>query len=161
FGGSRRELDRRGELDVGLAHSDACAFDRESLDDRLRHGARESFEEAVAAAVRHGADAVDDLPIVGGELDPVGGGLVGDVVPVVEFGSPRSFPSELLREEPTSTGRPSAAISSSRRTSSKFCSTVLPNPIPGSRQIRSSAIPASTAKRRRSSRNAATSATTS
>ena len=62
---------------------------------------------------------------------------------------------------PTTTGRPSATISPSRRRSSKLCSTVLPNPKPGSRQMRSSEMPASTANRSRSSRNAATSDTTS
>ena len=72
------------------------------------------------------------------------------------FGSKRR-PSELLRESPTSTGRPSATRTSSRRTSSKFCAAVLPKPIPGSRQIRSSGIPAATANASRSSRNAATS----
>ncbi len=53
--------------------------------------------------------------------------------PVVASGSPRTRPSELLRERPTSTGRPSASSTSSLRTSSKFCSSVLPKPIPGSR----------------------------
>src|SRR5262245_51721879 len=81
--------------------------------------------------------------------------------PVVASGSPRIRPSDRLRERPTSTGRPSATISPSRPRSSKFCSTVLPNPKPGSRQIRSSGMPASTAKRRRSSRKEATSAATS
>src|SRR5207249_4863694 len=81
--------------------------------------------------------------------------------PVVAAGSPRMRPSELLREKPTTTGRPSAVRTSSRRMSSKFCSTVFPKPIPGSRQTRSSSIPASTAKRSLSSRNAATSAATS
>ena len=47
-----------------------------------------------------------------------------------------------LRESPTSTGRPIATIRSSRRTSSRFWSGVLPKPIPGSRQTRSSGSPA-------------------
>ena len=49
----------------------------------------------------------------------------------VASGSPSIRPSELLREKPTSTGRPSASSSSSRRSSSKLCSTVLPKPMPG------------------------------
>ena len=53
----------------------------------------------------------------------------------------------LFRESPTSTGRPSASRTSSRRTSSRLWATVLPKPIPGSRQIRASATPASTANR--------------
>src|SRR5262249_35801134 len=68
---------------------------------------------------------------------------------------------ELLREKPTSTGRPSASRTSSRRTSSRLCATVLPNPIPGSRQIRSSGMPSETANASRSSRNEATSVATS
>src|SRR3954463_13895599 len=71
---------------------------------------------------------------------------------VVACGSPGRFPSELLREKPITTGRPSAVSSSSRRTSSKLCSTVLPKPIPGSRQIRSSGMPAETATPSRRSR---------
>ena len=47
-----------------------------------------------------------------------------------------------FRETPTTTGRPIATISSSRRSSSRLCSSVLPKPIPGSSQIRSSAMPA-------------------
>ena len=46
-----------------------------------------------------------------------------------------------MREVPITTGRPSATISSSRRSSSRLCSSVLPKPIPGSSRIRSSAIP--------------------
>ena len=68
---------------------------------------------------------------------------------------------ELLREKPTSTGRPSASRTSSLRTSSRFWATVLPKPMPGSRQIRSSGMPCATAKASRSSRNEATSAATS
>ena len=49
-----------------------------------------------------------------------------------------TLPSELLRESPTSSGRPIAASSSSRRTSSRLWATVLPKPIPGSRQTSSS-----------------------
>ena len=63
--------------------------------------------------------------------------------------------SVLLRERPTSTGRPIATIRSSPRTSSRFWSGVLPKPMPGSRQTRSSGIPAATANASRSSRNAA------
>src|SRR5581483_7989439 len=81
--------------------------------------------------------------------------------PVVASGSPSRRPSELLRDRPTRTGRPSPSRTSSRRTSSTFCSTVLPYPMPGSRQMRPSAIPAATASRSRSSRKAATSDTTS
>src|SRR5262245_5623564 len=81
--------------------------------------------------------------------------------PVVASGSPSSFPSELFREIPTTTGRPSAVSSPRRRISSKLCSTVLPKPMPGSRHTRSSAIPAATATPNRSSRKAATSETTS
>ena len=56
-------------------------------------------------------------------------------------------PSELLREKPTRTGRPSDVRTSSRRTSSKFCSTVLPKPMPGSR---ADAAPRRSLRRRRS-----------
>ena len=62
--------------------------------------------------------------------------------------------SVLLRERPTSTGRPIRQIRSSPRTSSRFWSGVLPKPIPGSRQTCSSGIPAATAAASRSSRNA-------
>src|ERR687892_760815 len=81
--------------------------------------------------------------------------------PVSASGSPRSRPRKRLREAPTSTGRPRATSSSRRARSSRLCSTVLPKPIPGSRQIRSSGIPAATAKASLSSRKAHTSATTS
>ena len=58
---------------------------------------------------------------------------------------PVSVPRKLLREVPTTIGRPSSRSSPSRRSSSRLCSTVLPKPIPGSTQIRSSSIPASIA----------------
>ncbi len=45
--------------------------------------------------------------------------------------SPSTFPSVLFRDTPTSTGRPSARSSSSRRSSSRFWSGVLPKPMPG------------------------------
>ena len=48
---------------------------------------------------------------------------------------------KLLREVPTRIGRPRSRSSPRRRSSSRLCSTVLPKPIPGSTQIRSSAIP--------------------
>src|SRR5205809_482561 len=48
------------------------------------------------------------------------------IVPTVAVGSPRISPSELFRENPTSTGRPRATSASRRRTSSRFCSTALP-----------------------------------
>src|SRR5207248_3496453 len=57
---------------------------------------------------------------------------------------PVSRRSELLREKPTSTGLPSASRTWSRRTSSRFWATVLPKPMPGSRQIRSSRMPCAT-----------------
>ena len=50
------------------------------------------------------------------------------------------LPRNDLREVPIATGRPSATSSSRRRSSSRLCSVVLPNPIPGSSTIRSSAI---------------------
>ena len=78
----------------------------------------------------------------------------GHVAPVIR-------PRNDLREAPMTTGRPSATSSSSRRTSSRLCSSVLPKPIPGSSRIRSSAIPSATANAIRASRNALTSATTS
>ena len=74
---------------------------------------------------------------------------------------PVSLPRKLLRQVPITTGRPIAAISSSRRSSSRLCSTVLPNPIPGSSHTRSSGTPSATAKASRSSRKALTSETTS
>src|SRR5216684_749660 len=83
------------------------------------------------------------------------------VVPTFAFGSPRIRASELLRENPIRIGRPIATSSSRRRTSSKFCSTVLPKPMPGSKQTSSSRTPAATANASRSSRNAFTSETTS
>ena len=64
--------------------------------------------------------------------------------PIV-LGRPVSLPRKRLREAPITTGRPSATISSSRRSSSRLCSSVLPKPIPGSSQTRSSASPAPTA----------------
>src|SRR5680860_758133 len=45
---------------------------------------------------------------------------------------PASLPRKLLREVPTTSGRPIATSSSRRRSSSRLWSTVLPNPIPGS-----------------------------
>ena len=90
-----------------------------------------------------------------------GGADEAAVVPTVPSRSPSTLASVLFLEIPTSTGRPSATRTSSRRSSSRFCAGVFPNPIPGSRQIRASAIPSETANASRSSRNAATSATTS
>src|SRR5205085_3985782 len=87
--------------------------------------------------------------------------MLADSGPVVALESPRMRPSELFREKPMTTGRPSEVRTSSRRTSSKLCATVLPKPIPGSRQLRSSETPSATAKTRRSSRNAVTSDATS
>src|SRR4029453_17915711 len=81
--------------------------------------------------------------------------------PLRATGSPSTRPSELFREKPTSTGRPSLRSTSRRETSSKFCSTVLPKPIPGSRQIPPLSTPAATAKPSPTSRNAATSGATS
>ena len=52
--------------------------------------------------------------------------------------TPAILPRKLLREVPTTTGRPMATISSRRRSSSRLCSTVLPKPMPGSSQTRSS-----------------------
>ena len=46
-----------------------------------------------------------------------------------------------MREVPTTSGRPSATSSPSRRSSSRLCAAVLPKPIPGSSRMRSSAIP--------------------
>ena len=62
-------------------------------------------------------------------------------------GLPVSFPRKLLRDVPTTTGRPSATISSSRRRSSRLWSSVLPKPMPGSSQTRSSATPAADGER--------------
>ena len=76
-------------------------------------------------------------------------------------GSPSTRASVLFRERPTSTGRPIPQIRSSPRMSARFWSGVLPKPIPGSRHTCSSGIPAATATASRSSRNAATSPTTS
>src|SRR5213076_2255527 len=70
--------------------------------------------------------------------------------------TPVSRPRNDLREVPMTTGRPSATSSPRRRSSSRLCSTVLPNPMPGSRRIRSSAMPSLVAKVRRSWRNAFT-----
>ena len=81
--------------------------------------------------------------------------------PVVASASPSSRPSVRLREKPITTGLPSPTRTSRRRTSSKLCCAVLPKPIPGSRQIRSSGSRRRPRKRSRSSRNAATSETTS
>ena len=46
-------------------------------------------------------------------------------------GLPANSPMNRLREAPTTTGRPIATISSRRAISSRLCSSVLPNPIPG------------------------------
>src|SRR5436190_2078520 len=74
---------------------------------------------------------------------------------------PVSFRRELFREKPTSTGLPRASRTSSRRTSWRFCATVLPKPMPGSRQTRASGMPCATANASRPSRKDATSAATS
>ena len=58
---------------------------------------------------------------------------------------PSILPMKLLREVPTTSGRPSSRSSPSRRSSSRLCSSVLPKPIPGSSQIRSSPTPAAIA----------------
>ena len=50
-----------------------------------------------------------------------------------------------LRDVPITSGRPRSVSSSSRASSSRLCSSVLPKPIPGSSWIRSSATPAATA----------------
>src|SRR4051794_23180474 len=70
-------------------------------------------------------------------------------------------PRNDLRDVPTTNGRPSAASSSNRRSSSRLCSSVLPKPIPGSSWMRSSRTPSPTANAIRSSRKALTSDTTS
>ncbi len=72
-----------------------------------------------------------------------------------------TFASVLLRDTPTSTGRPIPTSDLRPRRSARFWSGVLPKPIPGSTQILSSGTPSATANARRSSRNEATSATTS
>src|SRR3954447_15968515 len=54
-------------------------------------------------------------------------------------------PMKLLRDVPTTTGRPIATISSRRRSSSRLCSTVFPKPIPGSSWMRSSSTPSAIA----------------
>src|SRR3954452_20896803 len=74
---------------------------------------------------------------------------------------PVSLPRNDLRDVPITSGRPSAASSSRRRSSSRLCSSVLPKPMPGSSSTRSSATPWPVAYSRRASRNALTSATTS
>src|SRR5918912_390968 len=228
-------LDRRLELHVRLAHSNAGRFERESRQQFVRNRSGHRLEERELPPVGDRADGGDDLAIVDRVLDSVRERVVGNlepkvvdeplrpralflldpvpaldlqavqldrdhsaatacaarsastcartswtrrivaprsyaataaptlaaVVPACAPGSPINFPSELLREIPTRIGRPSAASSSRRRKSSKLCSTVLPKPIPGSRQISSSGIPCETAKVSLSSRNRATSATTS
>ncbi len=70
-------------------------------------------------------------------------------------------PTKLFRESPLITGYPSATISPVRSISSRFCSTVLPNPSPGSTTIAARAPPAASAARARRSRYAFTSDTTS
>ena len=52
-----------------------------------------------------------------------------------------------MRDVPTSTVKPSATISSRRRSSSRLCATVLPNPMPGSTVMRSSAMPSADGER--------------
>jgi len=51
-------------------------------------------------------------------------------------------PMKDLRDVPNKTGYPNARISSKRRMSSRLWLTVFPNPIPGSRMMRSDSIPA-------------------
>src|SRR3954452_11551244 len=75
--------------------------------------------------------------------------------------SPLILPMKPLRDVPTTIGRPIATSSSSRPSSARLWSTVLPNPIPGSSQTLSSAMPAATACSRRSVRKALMSSTTS
>src|SRR5215831_9063478 len=55
---------------------------------------------------------------------------------------PNSLPRNDLREGPTRIGQPSLRSSSSRRSTTRFCWAVLPNPMPGSRMIRSRGTPA-------------------
>ena len=113
-------------------------LDRSSCD-------RASATASASTCLAHVVDAQDRrAALVGGD----GGGearreRAGRRVRVAEQAAERA-----LAREADETGRPSASRTSRRRTSSKLCSTVLPKPIPGSRQIRSSAMPGGDRERR-------------
>ena len=76
--------------------------------------------------------------LVGGDRDADRGGGRPDRRRAGRRGSARA--SSCARSR-SATGRPIATSSGSRRTSSKLCATVLPKPMPGSRQTSSSRIP--------------------
>ena len=125
---------------------------------RLPSGAAEQYRGARRAPA-HLGDVVDAKHLgsarqrqhVGGDraAEPVADLAAGDLAEeALARGADHDRPAEL-------------ASSSSRRRSSRLCSRVLPKPIPGSTQIRSSAMPAETATSIRSPRKAFTSSTTS
>src|SRR5918998_1727063 len=75
--------------------------------------------------------------------------------------TPVSLPIKLLREAPTRTGNPSSTSESRCLRSAKLCSSVFPNPMPGSRIIFSSCTPAAAACSTLLARKSRTSRTTS
>ena len=76
-------------------------------------------------------------------------------------GLPVMRPTVDLRDQPTSSGRPSDSSSYWRAASCRLCSGVLPKPTPGSSAMRSAPMPAAVAAERRSARKRRTSTTTS
>lgn len=72
-----------------------------------------------------------------------------------------SFPMNDFRDTPSNNGRPAGLMRSSARSKARLCSSDFPKPIPGSKHITSSPIPAAFNTASRSWKNSATSATTS
>ena len=101
----------------------------------------------------HQSGTLVDRPHDGGE---------GAVVTRCGDAPPSTDPMNALRDVPTSTGTSTRSTSSERRArSARLCSAVLPNPMPGSAQSASGAMPAARAASRRSTRKSPTSVTTS
>ena len=116
-----------------------------------RHRERIAHRRDVVHA-EHARAALEREHVGGDRAGEALGGATGSLRPRA---SATMRPRKLLREVPITSGRPSAASSSRRRSSSRLCSTVLPKPMPGSSMIRSLGdAPPRRANARRSSRNA-------
>src|SRR5262249_39237233 len=116
---------------VGLGSVESAQLEPAQLHD---HGASTTARAAASASTcsrTSWARMIDAPRSYAATAAPIEAATVPVRVPVSE-------PNELFRDRPIRTGRPMAASSGSRRTSSKLWAAVLPNPIPGSTQISSS-----------------------
>jgi hypothetical protein len=78
--------DRGAELHLRLAHAHAHALSREAFQEGRRNRARHRFQQLELRAVGDRPHGLDDLAVVDGLLDPVGGGLRQLELEVVEEG---------------------------------------------------------------------------